>query len=586
MFTRYGIEFPNDSPDASVELWMYRNQDVVIEHNGDLLGQAYHLSKAFNILFDDNILTWHPWLDEHIDIWCDNRFATIWGPAACGKSNDFGLIALVDWWSAPKDTCTFVCSTTKPMLEKRIWESIVRYFNSCRGKAPGIISKQRTAIINQDDDGKSADEVKAGITGVAVQMGTIEDAVSNLIGAHLPYVRLIVDEMQATRLAAVEARKNLSKGCKEFKFVGMGNPMSFLDPLGTYSEPLSGWSSVSVDSYKWDTAFGRCYHFDGLKSPAITEPGGAKKYPFLINEEQINADIKENGGEVDHPDIWTMCRGFVPSEGISKTVLSPAFIDKFNMKDQCELAYDYVTIAGLDPAFTSDGDDCIFLLADVGMSKEGVQTIRFRSSEKLIIQASASEPVAYQIANQTIQRCQDNNVAPYNFGIDESGVQSIGDVIEILGFKGIHRIGFGERASNLPVSNENPVPGHEYYGNKVSELWYVMRQFGKYNQIRGMDEKISRDFCERLIVKLKPVTVEPKGKTSNKIYKGMKARLNRSPDFGDAAAIVLDVARNCIGMMPGETKEVYNSEFNRANMDYDLDGREDKYLVDQFGAAV
>ena len=95
MFTRYGIEFPNDSPDASVELWMYRNQDVVKDHNGDLLGQSYHLSKAFNILFDDNILTWHPWLDEHIDIWCDNRFATIWGPAACGKSNDFGLIALV-----------------------------------------------------------------------------------------------------------------------------------------------------------------------------------------------------------------------------------------------------------------------------------------------------------------------------------------------------------------------------------------------------------------------------------------------------------------------------------------------------------
>jgi len=589
MFKKYGIEFHDGTNEASLELWMYRNQPIVKAQNGTLLGQVEHMSNAIRALYKSDVLVWHSWLDKHIEIWCANNFFTIWGPAACGKSNNFGLIALCDWWSAPEDTCTFICSTTKPMLEKRIWEAIARYFNYVgKAKAPGIISKVRTAVINKGDEGQSADQVKAGITGVAVQMGTVEEAVSNLIGAHLPYVRLLIDEMQATRLAAVEARKNLSKGCIEFKFGGMGNPMNFLGPLESHSEPIEGWSSISVESEEWETKYGMCYHFDGLKSPAIVEEGGEDKYPFLINRSQIDSDIKENGGEEDHPDIWTMCRGFPPSQGVSKTVLSPAFISKFHMKDDCEWAYDYITVAGVDPAFTSDGDDCVFQMADVGMSKEGIQTIRFHPPKKLTIQASGGDPIAYQIASQVIELCTLNDVKPYHLGIDESGIQNIGDVIEMTGsgFAGIHRVHFAEKASNLPVSEENPVSSYDYYGNKVTELWYSMRQFGKYDQIRGLSDQIIRDYCERLVVRLRPITVEPKGKTADARMKGMKARLNRSPDHGDAAAIVLDVCRGPLGMNPGENMQVFGSQytpFEAANQEWDFDGNDQKYLVNQFG---
>ena len=50
---------------------------------------------------------------------------------------------------------------------------------------------------------------------------------------HNEYVYLIVDEMQATREAAVIAWDNLSSGLVEGGFLGLGNPMSKPDPLGS-----------------------------------------------------------------------------------------------------------------------------------------------------------------------------------------------------------------------------------------------------------------------------------------------------------------------------------------------------------------
>jgi len=104
------------------------------------------------------------------------------------------------------------------MLEKRIWYSVKHYYALHAGNTPGVLVTSKTGIINAGDDEKNA---KAGIHGIAVRQGSEEDARSNIQGVHLPFVRLIVDEMQSTRRAAVEARANLSKGCLDFKFFGL-----------------------------------------------------------------------------------------------------------------------------------------------------------------------------------------------------------------------------------------------------------------------------------------------------------------------------------------------------------------------------
>jgi len=516
--------------------------------NGRVMGEAYHLANAIRILYPPEALTWHPWLDDHINIWCDGNFFTVWGPAASGKSNDFGLIALVDWFAAPEETCTFVCSTGKKELERRIWESITRYFNYAKQNynVPGKVSKQRTAIINaQDRD--LGDEVKAGITGVAVRQGTVEDAQSALIGAHLPYVRLLIDEMQATRRAAVEARKNLSKGCINFKFGGLGNPMSFLDLLGEFSEPVDGWESINVETPQWETRYGRCYHFDGFKSPAITDPDGIEKYPFLINRPQIDRDIKDAGGLEDHPEIWTMCRGFVPPEGIANTILTRNMIRHGCAMEPAIWQYSTTTVAGLDPAYSSNGDKCILAIAKVGkLVKTGRIAIEFMPHIEILIAASDGRTASEQVADQVIEHCKNYGVPAKYLGVDESGTQSTGDFIEMKGFKGVHRINFGSAPTNLPVSRFNPKPSHEEYRDRVAELWFSMRQFVTFGQIRALDPSSAIEFCERLAIPAAKKAVEKK--------EDMIERLNHSPDDADADAVLLDVVRSVMGIYPGDTE--------------------------------
>jgi hypothetical protein len=93
----------------------------------------------------------------------------------------------------------------------------------------------------------------------------------------------------------------------EFKCLLLGNAESREDPHGRFSEPLGGWISVDPDSTEqWETrgcpasGNGVCVFFDGRKSPAITEPGGERKYPFLINQKQIN-DALAYLGSPKHP---------------------------------------------------------------------------------------------------------------------------------------------------------------------------------------------------------------------------------------------------------------------------------------------
>ena len=542
----YGIDWSDDTNAVDIHLACYRKQPEVERLNGVVMGQAYHFANAIRILFPDDILTWHPWLDDHINIWCENRFFTVWGPAASSKSNNFGLFCLVDWFAAPEDTCTFVCSTSKGMLERRIWEAITRYYNYAKTNynCPGKISKQRTAIINEKDR-DLADDVKAGIHGVAVKQGTVEEAQSNLIGAHLPYVRLLIDEMQATRRAAVEARKNLSKGCIDFKFGGIGNPMSYLDLLGEFSEPdhPDGYDSVTINDKQWKTRYGMCYHFDGFESPAIVEPDGLNRFPFLINRPQIDADISECGGLEDHPDIWTMCRGFVPREGVSNTILSRNMIRHGKAMEPAVWEYDTIMVGGLDPAFTSTGDKCVLATAKVGKEVGGRVVVEFQPNLEIPILASDPRPVSEQIADSTIKYCKLYGIKPHHLGVDETGTQSVGDFIEMKGFRGVHRVSFAESASGLPVSKYNPDPCSDEYHDKVAELWFSIRQFVVFSQIRGMDPTAAVEFCERLAIPGIKKKVEKKD--------DMKIRLNRSPDDADAETICLDVVRSKLEVYAG-----------------------------------
>lgn len=570
---RYGLGFPDRASDVDIELFCYRRAARVRELGGEPLSQAEHMMRAARIIWppEDGVLVWHKWLEEHIHIWCDtygeNRgFATVWGSAAVGKSNDFGLCALLDWWSAPTETVTIVASTSLAELEIRIWEAIIRYYNAARRKGvPGVISRQRRAIINKDDDGKTDDEVKAAIRGVATRTGSGKEGEGRLIGAHLPYVRLIIDEMQGVEEWVPESRFNLSMGCDEFKLIGLGNPDGFGNTLGRYSKPVNGWGTVSVASKRWKTQYGMTYHYDGRDSPAITEPDGAKRFKFLINQAQIDRMIEQEKS-ADAPKIWTMCYGWPPPEGLAQTVLTEAMISRFGADVPATWGdLRYCTVSGLDPAFSSGGDKCILSIAKVGMNQLGMRQLEFMEPYRVAIEASSGAIVTEQITNQVIDQITLREIEA--ICIDDSGTQGIADALEIairnqieelvkrpnrstfelaklraLKALSVYRVSFGRRASELPI-DETGEKASKLCFNKVAEMWIRVRNLVYSSQISNMNQQSIDEFCDRRIQHGRVWKLESKD--------DVKARRNESPDSADADSLAVDAAAQHCGLWPG-----------------------------------
>lgn len=546
---KYGLDWtPAEISDVQIELacakkWQERDYAC-----GNLNDPADHLLRACRMIFPpslhDNPFIISKWDEEHAYDWTHENFCITWGCAASGKSNSYGLFAYLDWSVDPYDTYCLMASTTKEMLQLRSFESVNRYFRVLRARRegwPGLISRQHTAIINTEESDAT---LKASIKGVAVKEGSADESRANLQGVHLPYVRMIADELSQMKDSVMQARFNLMSGAsKSFKFFGLCNPDSIYDLAGKYSTPIGGWHTVDCDTPEWQTKWGKVRHHNGFFSPAVLEPDGAEKYPHLINLDQINANIQAAGGNLDDPQIWTMVRGFPPPQGLERTVITETDVKSFFMQEPPRWQEILHRIAGLDPAFTSDGDGCVLQFADIGYTVEGILTVGFTDCVNIQLKASSGRPVTYQIADQVREALAMRGVPVTNLGIDDSGTQSVADIVTMEVGPGSFRVVFNSKPSELPLTVGGP-PADEKVGDQITELYYLFSEFGRRNQIRGLSDDSALQFCQRRLHPTKrPLRLESK--------KDVRTRLKRSPDNADACAVALAVARFKLGVAPG-----------------------------------
>ena len=94
----------------------------------------------------------------------------------------------------------------------------------------------------------------------------------------------------------------------------------------------------------------------------------------------------------------------------------------------------------------------------------------------------------------------------------------------------------------MPASGTDSRPSKEVYVNKVSEIWFVGREYMQSGQIKGISPPLARELCARSYV------TKQKGKIQVETKAEMKKRTGKSPDLGDSALICLFVARQRLGM--------------------------------------
>ena len=487
----------------------------------------------------------HPWAESMIKAVIQNKYVSIGGAASSGKSHTMAAWGILNWLAAPRDTLVLLTSTTLREARKRIWGSVISLLTVLDG-APFKIRDSIGNVAYINENGTLIE--KAGLSLIAAERSKTREAVGKFIGIKQKNVILIADELSELSTAILQAGlSNLSKN-PSFSLVGLSNPASRWDAFGEWSEPAQGWDSIdpNIDE-TWKTKWGGLYkRYDGERSPNII--AGETVYPWLPTEEKIEEDKALLGQE--SRGYYRMVRAVFFDSDETDGVYTDAELVKSGAMGNIEWEGTPTPIAGCDPAFTNGGDRTILYTGYVGYDKSGQFVCQLEEAISLTDDATnKAVPRSYQIVQQIKDECNKRKILPANLGIDSTGAGSpLADILAAEFGDDILRVSFGGKASDKRVSTNSKLVGNELYVNRVTELWFVGKEFCRTKQLYGITNELAQEVVGRKYDMVKGSTLRMKLE-SKPDYKN---RLGKSPDLADAAFICIDVARQRHGLVAVE----------------------------------
>ncbi len=509
---------------------------------------------------------WHYWTERRFREHCENwSCITYAGGGSTTKSFDAAKIGILFWLINPKERAVVVASTSLASLSSRIWGYIIKHLNKSAlyhpitqlgGQAPKVLYDYKK------EKKKTKDEIH-GMFAIAAKQGDDETTISSWIGRHPDdALMLILDEATDMPPALIKAVPNLEQGVNFFQLMAIGNSNSQFDLHGALSTPKDGWDSIDPNvNNKWETTQknGICLFFSCYESPAIYETDPVRKEKlskFLITAEAIAEKEALYGKDSDS--FSRFVHGFWRSETVEETVISRKFIKDFNVFESVEWSglYPLAVVAGLDPAFSTGGDQCLLRLAVLGVASNGQIVLDFRRGDLVFpiqILALPNKSADLQIAEQVLHIMKMYRVNMRDLCIDATGQgRSLGEVIKFQGESLVPplKVWAVKGGTNIKKDNFDIVIKNAY------ELWFDFRDFIQHKQIRGMDFKAAEQLTTRLIVK-KGSKRELESKADFKTrMSAVSPRLAHSPDEADSAALCLQAAIINYGFSPGQKRDV------------------------------
>lgn len=536
----YGVRSadPHLTP-LEVELTAFRDNPPA--HAGGL-GRDGHFWNIAAILWGPKCnkhFVRHPWAEKMIYHAARRKYLGVSGAGSSGKTDTFACWGLVNWLADPLNTMVIVTSTSLKDSRKRIWGSITSYYQAApelaeRGKLIDSVGSIRAL-----DDAGNANNDKAGIGLIPGAKSKERDAIGTLIGMKNKNVILIADELPELSEALMEAAfSNLALN-PHFSMVGIGNFASIYDPFGVFVRPKKGYDSISIEDEEWETEKGFCIRFDGMKSPNILE-GRDKSNEYPIYNSRNLKEHRETLGE-NSARFWRMCRSFHAPIGLDNVIYSDAELIAGKAMSRAVWVATPTRICALDPSFTNGGDRSIQLIASYGLTTDGLWTLCIDEIIALYDNAANKAPRDYQIARQLRDNCIRYEVSPENCALDSTAAGAV--LLSIVHEEWsplVLGINFSGYPSEMLVSASDPVTARQKFDRRVSELWWVGREFMKYGQIKGITDDLAREMKARKYDTVKgpdglKIRVEPKS--------DMKQRIGFSPDEADCFAIALEICR-------------------------------------------
>lgn len=536
---------------------------AILYREGVTVGERFlHLKAMHDYAWPHYIESWNYWDERRFLAFCgDYDYVSYAGGAHSAKSHCAARLAMLFWMAAPHKRTVTVASTTIEAASTRIWGYISRFSSELQfkfsyhhygGNSPKMLYDRKDPVH--------------GMYAVAAGRGTDEKAISNWIGKHPKEAHLIIlDEATDLNPAILKGMANLDSGSITFKCVVIGNSSSKFDLHGAMSTPKNGWESINpMQDVQWETTQknGLCLFFNCYESPAIFEADEKKRLvleKIFITSSQIKEKEKLYGKDSDS--FWRFVVGFWRTDGAEDTIISQLFVSDFDVFKKAEWLgiHPLQVVAGLDPAFSSGGDQCILRLALLGQQTDGRIVLDFRDEELLFripIMAHGTKSVELQIADRVIEVLKQHNCSIGHLCIDANGAgRALGEVI---------RLRAGTVLSPIKVFSTRTLKDSKKDFDIISkgshELWFQFRDFIQNRQIKGLDRVTVFQLTSRkVLLKNGRQELEKKRDYKNRLGAIMPS-LARSPDEADAASLALLSAVMHFGFTPGQVRAIYNEE--------------------------
>ena len=536
-----------------IEKAMIRSGGKIRLKDGTVIGEGmvHHYKCAMSALWP--WFDWNRWSHLLIESYVNHNEVAVLGPASSGKSFCAAAYALTNFFLWPRGTSIMMSSTTKDMLELRVWGEVKKLFNDAKRRRqylPGRMLQSRTMLTGADSDDEAQD-FRDGILGVACRVGGVWVGISNYIGVKNDRMYLIADEASLMGRGFLDALSNLRKGAKErFQFICMGNPKDPTDALGTAAEPhqsIGGWSGYSGEAktQTWMTrAGGLAIQLCGYDSPNYDHPRGSNPHPGIIKPEDIEKDLSYYGESSLQFSMMNL--GIMPKDGSSRRVLTMQLAEQRFAFDDVTWEGQLTHIVGLDAAYKGVGGDRAPLThLAFGKAIGGKEIIAFMGPQVICpIDPTSTITPEDQLALFMRDYCVQRGIPPQNAGIDSTGRGTLVSSLAKLWSPEIVAVEFGGKPTDRKIRDGDPKTESEAYGKMVSSLWFASYYVVESGQLRLCPREAMEEACLREWGMSKKtgtnrqdpvIDVEPKEKT--------KQRMGRSPDLWDSLVVALEIAR-------------------------------------------
>lgn len=571
---RWGLIVEDTTVDAAIHLYFIfkGGQWESKKYPGHIVGKGlfFHYKAAIAEIWPS--IKQHRWFDTFLENWIKHKYVGVLGPKNSGKTCGAAVFHLVDYYAFPSNTTVLVCSTTKEMLENRIWGEIKKLHRMAKQKyswLPGNLIEGKQRIVTDDrDEATEGRDFRNGMMGIPLKKGGTYVGISDIIGIKNKRKRLCGDELQCLPKAFIDSTANFMEPGADCKVTGLGNPADTTDSLGVLCEPhtsLGGWEGGIDQTPKtktWKTRFenGICVQLPGSDSPNNdVKPDEPIPFPFLMTRQQMEEDARTWGKEDWHYTMFN--EGRMPRGQGSRRIITRQLCLRHRALEEPKWANPNRTkITFLDAAYRSvGGDRCVFGELDFGdeafepetageVDVSGLISQRKDNPERrqilalidlmvIPIKPSDFESPEDQIVMFVKGQHEVRGIPPENHFYDAGMRTSLVTAYGRLWTPKVNSIDFGGKPTERRVSANIDVSCRDYYSKFVTELWFSVRLIVEAEQFRGMTEEVMLEGCARewKTVMGNKIEVETKAE--------MKEKTGRSPDLFDALVAGVEGAR-------------------------------------------